>query len=155
VEIALAALDCAVGVPLVSRFVPQGGRSDASCGCGELLNANATTLFIEEVLAGDELKLGFNNRRRDLELQTSLFSPCMERYIRPRAKRMRNTVGSALATPTWSGSFPIPHIKSNTIKTPVATSQVAPTILESLGMDADALKSVRVEHTEELPGLHH
>jgi arylsulfatase A-like enzyme len=39
------------------------------------------------------------------------------------------------------------------VKTPVATSQVAPTILELLGIDPDALKSVRVELTPVLPGL--
>ena len=41
-----------------------------------------------------------------------------------------------------------PHLRAATIKTPVATSQVAPTILDSLGIDPDALNSVRVEHTK-------
>ena len=40
-----------------------------------------------------------------------------------------------------------PHV----IKTPVATSQVAPTILKALGIDPDELHSVRVEHTTALP----
>jgi len=39
------------------------------------------------------------------------------------------------------------------VKTPVATSQVAPTILRALEIDPDALKSVRVEHTAVLPGV--
>jgi hypothetical protein len=39
------------------------------------------------------------------------------------------------------------------IRSPVATSQVAPTILRALGLDPRALRAVRVEHTAELPGL--
>jgi hypothetical protein len=35
----------------------------------------------------------------------------------------------------------------------VATSQVAPTILQELGIDPQELKSVRVEKTKVLPGL--
>ena len=46
-----------------------------------------------------------------------------------------------------------PGLRAQVIKTPVATSQVAVTILRVLGLDPEALKSVRVEHTEVLPGL--
>jgi len=38
-------------------------------------------------------------------------------------------------------------------KTPVATSQVAPTILQALGIDPKGLRSVRVEKTDVLPGM--
>jgi arylsulfatase A-like enzyme len=46
-----------------------------------------------------------------------------------------------------------PRLQATTIKTPVLTSQVAPTILRALGIDPDELNSVRVEHTTVLPGL--
>jgi hypothetical protein len=39
------------------------------------------------------------------------------------------------------------------IKTPVLTTQVAPTILEALGLDPEALHAVQKEHTPSLPGL--
>ena len=39
------------------------------------------------------------------------------------------------------------------VKTPVATSQVAATILEALGLNPQTLKSVKVEKTDVLPGL--
>jgi arylsulfatase A-like enzyme len=48
-----------------------------------------------------------------------------------------------------------PDLHAKVIKTPVATSQVAATILQVLGIEPDSLKSVRVEHTEPLPGLSH
>jgi len=44
-------------------------------------------------------------------------------------------------------------LPARTIKTPVATSQVAPTILEALGLEAGALDAVRIEHTPVLTGL--
>jgi hypothetical protein len=39
------------------------------------------------------------------------------------------------------------------VKTPVLTSQVAPTILQALDIDPEELNSVRVEHTPVLPGM--
>ena len=46
-----------------------------------------------------------------------------------------------------------PGIRASLLKTPVASSQVAPTILRALGIDPRALQSVRVEQTPVLPGL--
>jgi hypothetical protein len=39
------------------------------------------------------------------------------------------------------------------IKTPVQTTQIAPIILEALGLEPEALEAVRQEHTVSLPGL--
>jgi hypothetical protein len=36
---------------------------------------------------------------------------------------------------------------------PVATTQIAPTILALLGLNPKALDAVRIEHTQVLPGL--
>ena len=47
----------------------------------------------------------------------------------------------------------IPGLEAKTIKSPVTTAQVAPTILRALGLDPQALRSVRVEKTHPLPGL--
>ncbi len=46
-----------------------------------------------------------------------------------------------------------PNLQPGLVKTPVATSQVAPTILKALGLDPNALHSVQVEKTAELPAL--
>ena len=48
-----------------------------------------------------------------------------------------------------------PNLDEKVIKTPVVTSQVAPTILHALGIDPKSLHSVRVEHTALLPGAIH
>jgi hypothetical protein len=44
-----------------------------------------------------------------------------------------------------------PKLPAVTIGTPVQTTQVAPSILKALGLDPDALDSVRIEGTEVLP----
>ena len=46
-----------------------------------------------------------------------------------------------------------PSITNKLLKSPVATSQVAPTILRYLGLDPQSLHSVSVEQTQVLPGL--
>jgi arylsulfatase A-like enzyme len=46
-----------------------------------------------------------------------------------------------------------PNLQPAVVKTPVASSQVAPTILSALGLDPESLKSVQIEKTEVLPGL--
>ncbi len=46
-----------------------------------------------------------------------------------------------------------PGIAARTINAPVETRQIAPTILQCLGLDPDELKSVRVEDTQVLPGF--
>jgi len=44
-----------------------------------------------------------------------------------------------------------PSIAPQVVKTPVATSQVAATILQALGIDPEKLQAVRAEGTEPLP----
>jgi len=52
--------------------------------------------------------------------------------------------------PAWGTTL---RLRARILKTPVVTSQVAPTILRALGLDPDALSAVRGELTPELPGL--
>jgi arylsulfatase A-like enzyme len=46
-----------------------------------------------------------------------------------------------------------PRFEHKTIKGPVQTAQVAPTILKALGLDPERLEAVRKEFTSVLPGL--
>ena len=46
-----------------------------------------------------------------------------------------------------------PKISAKTITTPVQTAQVAPTILEALGLDPGSLQGVQQQGTQALPGL--
>jgi len=46
-----------------------------------------------------------------------------------------------------------PGFKATTITTPVETMQVAPTILQALRLNPNALQSVQMEGTQPLPGV--
>jgi len=46
-----------------------------------------------------------------------------------------------------------PNFQPQTVTTPVATTQVAPTILKALGLAPSSLQAVQKEHTQALPGL--
>jgi Type I phosphodiesterase / nucleotide pyrophosphatase len=45
------------------------------------------------------------------------------------------------------------RLRAKTVTSPVETAQIAPTILEALGLDPGQLDAVRMEHTQVLPGL--
>jgi hypothetical protein len=46
-----------------------------------------------------------------------------------------------------------PALQAKVVDAPVTNMQVAPTILDALGLNPEALQAVRREHTRELPGL--
>jgi hypothetical protein len=42
-------------------------------------------------------------------------------------------------------------LRGGTVSTPVFTAQIAPTILQALGVDPAELDAVQIEHTQSLP----
>ena len=46
-----------------------------------------------------------------------------------------------------------PRFDARTITSPVETAQVAPTILQALGLSPQSLQGVRLEGTQVLPGI--
>jgi arylsulfatase A-like enzyme len=46
-----------------------------------------------------------------------------------------------------------PKLGAKTVTSPVETTQVAPTILKALGLDANKLQAVQIEGTQVLPGI--
>src|SRR6266436_1332669 len=119
----------------------------------DYLNANAGALFIDEVMAGEELKLKFNSPLADSRVPDIIVQPQYGTiYTGSHAKNAEHG-GFSFADTNVGLIVSNPTFHSRSIKTPVATSQVAATILQYLGIDPSALKSVRVEHTPVLPGL--
>jgi hypothetical protein len=117
------------------------------------LNTNAGALFIDEVLAGDELKLKFNSPLTDSRVPDIIVQPQYGTiYTGSHAKNAEHG-GFSFGDTNVGLIVSNPDLRVQVVKTPVATSQVAPTILQILGIDPQALKSVRVEHTPALPGL--
>ena len=47
-----------------------------------------------------------------------------------------------------------PTLAPATVTSPVETAQIAPTILQALGLDPQSLQACQLEHTQSLPGIH-
>ena len=117
------------------------------------LNANAVALFIEEVMSGDEIKLKFNSPKTDSRTPDIIVQPIYGTiYTGSKAKNAEHG-GFSFADTNVGLIVSNPDLRARTVKTPVATSQVAPTILKALGLDPDQLNSVRKEGTPILPLL--
>jgi len=117
------------------------------------LNANANALFIDEVMAGDELKLKFNSPAKDSRTPDILVQPVYGTIYTTSKKKNAEHGGFSFGDTNVGLIVSNPDLHARVVKTPVATSQVAPTILKALGLDPEQLNSVRKEGTEILPLL--
>jgi len=119
----------------------------------DYLNANAKALFIDEVLGGDELKLRFNDPAHDSRTPDIIVQPQYGTIYTTSKKKNAEHGGLSFADTNVALIVSNPRLPGGVLKTPVSTSQVAPTILQALEIEPEALKSVRVERTDVLPGL--
>jgi arylsulfatase A-like enzyme len=121
----------------------------------DYLNANAQALFIDEVIAGDELKLKFNDPATDSRTPDIIVQPQYGTIYTASGKKNAEHGGFSFGDTNVGLIVSNPRFAANVVKTPVLTSEVAPTILQALGLDPQDLHSVQVEHTKALPGLFH
>ena len=119
----------------------------------DYLNVNAKALFVDEVLGGDEIELKFNDPKHDSRTPDILVQPIYGTVYTGSSKKNAEHGGFSFGDTNVGLIVSHPRLPSVTIKTPVITSQVAPTILQALDLEPEALNSVRVEHTTILPGL--
>jgi len=117
------------------------------------LNKNASALFIEEVMAGNELKLKFNDPGTDSRTPDLIVQPIYGTIYTSSSKKNAEHGGFSFGDTGVGLIVSNPRLKPEVIKSPVITSQVAVTVVEALGLDPAKLKSARVEHTDVLPGL--
>jgi hypothetical protein len=119
----------------------------------DYLNANAKALFIDEVIGGDEMKLKFNDPAHDSRTPDILVQPVYGTIYTTSTKKNAEHGGFSFGDTNVGLIVSNPRLPGVTLKTPVATSQVAPTILQALHIEPEALNSVRVERTAVLPGI--
>jgi hypothetical protein len=117
------------------------------------LNANANALSIEEVLAGAELKLRFNNPLRDSRTPDIIVQPVYGTIYTTSKKKNAEHGGLSFGDTNVGLIVSNPGLDARTVKTPVVTSQVAVTLLEALGIESAQLDAVRKEHTSVLPAI--
>ncbi len=116
------------------------------------LNANAKALYIDEVMGGDELKLKFNDPAHDGRTPDVIVQPVYGTIYTTSSKKNAEHGGFSFGDTNLALVVSNPHLSGKVIKTPVSTSQVAPTILNALKINPLSLHSVAVEKTPVLPG---
>jgi hypothetical protein len=111
-------------------------------------------LYIDEVMSGEELKLKFRDPLKDSRTPDIIVQPVYGTVYTGAAKNKVAEHGGFSFGDTNVGLIVSnPGLRERTVKTPVATSQVAPSILKALGIDPSELHSVRKEGTAVLPFL--
>ncbi|MEA2698612.1 MAG: hypothetical protein QOI66_2883 [Myxococcales bacterium] len=169
----VAALPGAAGDPAAQAIVSAASCATGACGfvmdddvaliwladqsqtpaVTAYLNTNAKALFIDQVMSGDDLQLKFNNPLTDSRTPDIIVQPTYGTIYTTSKKKNAEHGGFSFGDTNVGLIVSNPHLKRRTLKTPVVTSQVAPTILRALGLDPDALKAVANEETPVLPGL--
>jgi hypothetical protein len=117
------------------------------------LNKNAKALFIEEVMGGEELELKFNSPSHDPATPDIIVQPIYGTIYTGSTAKNAEHGGFSFADTNVGLIVSNPHIDSRDVKSPVATSQVAASILKALGIDPDELQAVKKEGTKVLPFL--
>ena len=117
------------------------------------LNANANALFIDEVLAGEEIKLKFRDPLKNSRTPDILVQPIYGTIYTGSSKKNAEHGGFSFGDTNVGLIVANPAIAPQVVKTPVATSQVAPSILRALSLETEALDAVRKEGTVVLPFL--
>jgi len=117
------------------------------------LNKNAKALFIEEVMAGAELDLKFNDPSKDPATPDIIVQPVYGTIYTGSSKKNAEHGGFSFGDTNVGLIVSNPGIDPKTVKSPVATSQVAPSILRALGLEPEDLQAVRKEGTRVLPFL--
>lgn len=129
------------------------GQNIAGQQVTDYFNTNAVALFAENVLGGAELTLKFNDPSTDSRTPDVIVQPVYGTIYTGSSKKNAEHGGFSYGDTNVGLIVSNPSFKSTVLKTPVATSQVAPSILHSLGISPSALKSVQVEKTAVLPAL--
>jgi len=117
------------------------------------LNKNAGALFIDEVLSGEELKLKFRDPLSDSRTPDILVQPVYGTIYTTSGKKNAEHGGFSFGDTHVGLIVSNPALEPRVVKSPVATSQVAPSILQALGLAPEDLDAVRKEGTRVLPFL--
>jgi hypothetical protein len=155
---------------LVAYFDADGVENEASIWLtdpsqtgkvAEILSqpANQSAASIQQILWGESLKLRYNDPSQDGRVPDIVIVPNLGKIYAGsggivRAEKMLLThAGFNDDDTNVELLLSSPKLRRTLIKTPVLTTQIAPTILRALGLDPQSLQAVRIEGTSVLPGL--
>lgn len=106
-----------------------------------------------EIFSGNSLDLMFNNPSRDPRTPDIIVAPNVGVVYTGGTKKIAEHGGFAHDDRNVLLLVSNPALQAKTFTGYVETRQVAPTILEALGLDPSQLQSVQLEHTPVLPAL--
>lgn len=118
------------------------------------LEANSSVTGSMEILSGPYLNLFFKPAATDSRTPDIIVTPRVGVVYTGKKKKVAEHGGFNQDDVHVMLLVSNPALASVTIGSPVETSQIAPTILKSLGFDPRELQAVRQEGTQTLPGLH-
>jgi hypothetical protein len=116
------------------------------------LKANATALGIKQILDRDELKKTYRDPATDSRTP-DFFVVSDHGVVYTTGSKIAEHGGVADDDRHVAMLVSARGLKGKTVDDRVETRQIAPTILQAFGIDADELKAVREEHTRALPGV--
>ncbi len=104
-------------------------------------------------MGGDELMLRFGNPLKDSRTPDIIVRPNYGTIYTGSTAKNAEHGGFNYSDTNVGLIVSNPSLQAKVLKAPVVTSQVAPTILQVLGIDPQNLRSVQLEKTVALPGL--
>src|ERR1700680_178082 len=104
-------------------------------------------------MGGAELTLKFNDRAKDSRTPDIIVQPVYGTIYTSSTAKNAEHGGFSFGDTNVALIVSNPDIERKTVKSPVATSQVAASILQALGIDPSQLDAVRKEGTRVLPFL--
>jgi hypothetical protein len=118
----------------------------------DALQANRAALGISTILSGDRLEDGFNSVRRDPRAPDAIVLVQQGViYASPTASKLSEHGGFGHDDTNVPILLSAPGIRAEDRDDPVTTAQIAPTILEALGLNPGDLQAVQQEGTRTLP----
>jgi hypothetical protein len=118
------------------------------------LAANQGPAAIAKILGPEQVALLFADPRHDDRAPDIIVIPNEGViYTKPSASKIAEHGGFSRDETAVMMLVSAPGLKAAQSSAPVATTQIAPTILVALGLDPKGLKAVREQHTPTLPGL--
>jgi hypothetical protein len=122
-------------------------------GAISTLEANATKAVIGEIFGGRALSLMFNDPLTDSRTPDIIVMPNVGVIYTGGTKKVAEHGGFAHDDTNVMLLVANPRLTRATVPSPVETTQIAPTIVHVLGLDAAGLQAVGMEGTQLLPGL--
>jgi len=131
-------------------WMPAGQQGQTK-SVADYFNAHAKELFIDEVMSGNDIKLLFNDPLHDSRTPDIIVRPNYGTIYTGSQFKNAEHGGFNYSDTNVGLIVSNPEFDRRTVKTPVASSQVAATILKALGIEPDELDAVRKEGTPVLP----